>query len=208
MSLTARLVAALALLALAASCGSILPAPPPPPALYRLTPLAAGTAATGAMVPLQLVVDLPTAPAALDTTRIALARSPTTLDYFANAAWTDRPASALQTLIVESLENAGKIRVVARQSAELRADAVLMTDLRDFEAVYGGNGPPEIRVRFDCRLVKWPDRNVIAVRSFTATVPATANETAAIVAGFDDAFHQTMRALAPWAAQTLAPLAR
>lgn len=138
----ARLLAALALLSFVASCGGILPPPPPPPQLYRLTPLPAGAAA-GAPLALQLAVDTPTAPAAFDTTRIALARSPTTLDYFANAAWTDRPGPALQMLMVESLENSGRIRVVTEQSPQLRADAVLMTDLSDFEAVYSGDGPPK-----------------------------------------------------------------
>ena len=203
----ARFLAALVLVGFAASCGSILPPPPPPPQLYRLTPLPPGTAA-GAPLPLQLAVDMPTAPAAFDTTRIALARSPTTLDYFANAAWTDRPGPALQMLIVESLENSGRIRVVTEESPQVRADAVLMTDLSDFEAVYGGDGPPAIRIRLDCRLVRLPERSVIAVQSFTATVPAAANETAAIVAGFDDAFHQTMRSLVAWTAQNLAMPAR
>ncbi len=203
----ARLLAALALLSFVASCGGILPPPPPPPQLYRLTPLPAGAAA-GAPLALQLAVDTPTAPAAFDTTRIALARSPTTLDYFANAAWTDRPGPALQMLMVESLENSGRIRVVTEQSPQLRADAVLMTDLSDFEAVYSGDGPPEIHIRLDCRLVKLPERSVIAVQSFTATVPATANETAAIVTGFDNSFHQIMRALVSWTAQSLATPAR
>ena len=81
----ALLAAAVAL----AGCSDILPKPAPPPALYRLT--AAGDfPAGGAPASIQLLIEAPSAEAALDTPRIALSRSATTLDYFADSAWTDR----------------------------------------------------------------------------------------------------------------------
>lgn len=202
----ALLPIAAALLGLAA-CGGILPVPPPPPQLYRLTPLAGGSAAAPS-VAVQLAVAVPAAPSGLDTERIALSRSPTSIDYFASAAWTDRVPLMMQTLLVELLENAGQVRVVARQSPDLRADAVLTADLRHFEATYGSGGAPEVRVQLDCRIVRMPDRNVIAVKSFGGTARAAANETSAIVAALDDAFHAAMREIAPWAAASLASLGR
>jgi cholesterol transport system auxiliary component len=206
MSRWARALAAAALLLTAAACGSILPKPAQPPLLFRLTPLAPATAARP--LPLQLVVDLPTAPAGIDTARIVLSRSATSIDYFADAAWTDRAPVMLQQLIVESLENAGQIRLVAAQSPELRADAVLMVDLRAFEADYEGNEPPELQFRIDCQLIKMPERSPIAVQSFAGHARAGANETAAIVVGFDDAFHAAMAPMAAWTAASLAPLVR
>lgn len=202
MSPRALLALALALIGLAA-CGGILPKPPPPPELYRVTPLASGAPAQPT-VPLQLVVAVPGTPSGLDTERIALSRTPTSLDYFADAAWTDRVPLMLQAVLVESLENSGQFRVVARQSPDLRADVVLAIDLRHFEATYRGAGPPEVRVELDCRLVHMPDRSAIAVKSFAGTVRANANETDAIVAGFDEAFHAAMRELVPWVAASLA----
>ena len=206
MSRRALLAFAAALIGLAA-CGGILPAPPPPPPLYRLTPLESAAPAQPA-VSLQLAVAVPTAPSGLDTERIALSRSATSIDYFANAAWTERVPLMLQTALVESLENAGQVRVVARQSPDLRADILLAVDLRHFEATYRGAGPPELRVVIDCRLVRMPDRSVIAVKSFAGTVRAGENETPAIVVGFDEAFHAALRELVPWAAASLATLAR
>ena len=206
MSRSALLALAVMLLGLA-GCGGILPAPPPPPMLYRLTPLAAAAPAQPS-VAVQLVVAVPAAPSGLDTERIALSRSPTSIDYFANAAWTDRVPLMVQTGLVESLENGGQIRVVARQSPDIRADAVLAVDLRHFEAVYRGAGPPELRIELDCRLVRSADRTVIAVKSFAGTVRASENGTPAIVAGFDEAFHAAMRELVPWTAANLASLAR
>jgi len=199
--MTARILLTALLLA-CTSCGDILPHPPPPPALYRLTPLP-GSASTGPALAIQLVADAPTAPAALDTARIALTTSTYSFDYFANAAWTDRAPAMLQTLIVETLENDARIRVVARSSLELRADAVLQSDMRDFEAEYRGEGPPTVRVRFDCRLVRLPERNVIAVRQFEGSARAGANQTAAIVAGFDEALHAALAPMPDWVSASL-----
>lgn len=205
--MTARRIAFAALGLVLASCGGILPKPPPAPPLFRLTP----TAAAANLAPsgdAQLVVNMPSAPASLNTERIALARGALRFDYFADAAWTDRAPALVQRLIIESLENAGQIQIVAPPSGELRPDAVLLTDLRRFEAGYDGAGQPTVRVRLDCRLVRMPDRTVLSVRSFSGEAAASANDTARIVAAFDEAFHAAMRELAPWAAQTMAAARR
>jgi cholesterol transport system auxiliary component len=190
-----------------AGCGDILPKPQPPPRLYRLTPLASSSPGQPEFS-VQLLVAVPGAPNGLDTERIALSRSPTTLDYFADAAWTDRAPLMMQTLMVESLENAGHIRVVARQSPDLRGDVLLTADLRHFEAIYNGDGAPEVRVVLDCRLVRTSDRTVIAVKRFGGTARAAENETPAIVEAFDAAFHAAMQEAAPWVATNLGPSAR
>ena len=203
-----RLSAAALLLALA-GCASILPQPAPVPQLYRLTPAAvAAPAPRRTPVPLQLLVDVPSAPAAIDTQRLALSRGPTRLDYFAAAAWTDTAPRMLQSLIVSSLESAGGIKAVARDTLELLADVVLMSDLQHFEAAYQGAGPPTIRIEIACRLVRMPDRSIVAARRFTATAPARANDVPAIVDAFNDAFHQVMRQIEPWTAASLGSLAR
>jgi cholesterol transport system auxiliary component len=197
-----RLVLAAALALALGSCGGILPKPPPAPQLFRLTPIAAATAPAAAN-DAQLVVEAPGAPASLDTERIALARGANGFDYFADAAWTDRAPAMLQALVIDSLANAGQIRVVAPPSGELRPDAVLQIDLRQFEAVYQGGAAPAVHVRFDCRLVRLPDRIVLATRSFSGEAAPSGNNTPDIVAAFDQAFHAAMGGLAPWAAQNL-----
>ena len=199
-----RLALAAALSLMLVSCGGILPKPPSAPQLFRLTPTGETAPPPALTGDAQLFVDMPTAPASLDTERIALGRGALSFDYFANAAWTDRAPALVQTLIIQSLENAGQIRVVARPSGELRPDAVLLTDLRRFEANYEGADQPKVRVRLDCQLVRMPDRTVLAVRSFAGEVLASANDTPHIVAAFDDALHAAMSELASWAAQSLA----
>jgi len=150
----------------------------------------------------QLVVPLPSAPAALDTDRIALSLAPLRLDYFADAAWSDRAPGMIQSLIVESLANQGRIRVVTRPSGELRSDATLAIDLERFDAGYEGGDPPAVRVRLVASLVR--DRSAFAVRTFDATSRAAHNDTPAIVASFDQALHAVLGELAPWTADQLA----
>ncbi len=200
--MTARRLILAALALALVSCGGILPKPPPAPQLFRLTPIAAAASPPQAR-DAQLVVEPPGAPASLDTERIALARGANGFDYFADAAWTDRAPAMLQALIIDLLENAGQIRVVAPPSGELRPDAVLQIDLRQFEAVYQGGDAPTVRVRLDCRLVRTPDRSVLAARSFVGEASPGSNSTPSIVAAFDQAFHAAMGGLAPWAAQNL-----
>lgn len=198
-----RLCAVVLALALAA-CGSILPKPGPLPQLYRLTPLPPAEAA--ATLDLQLVVDLPAAPASLDTERIALMAAPLRLDYFARAAWSDRAPAMIQSLVIESLVGSGRIRVVTGRSGEVRPDAVLMIDLERFDADYEGAAGPEVHVRLVCRIMR--EREAVAVRTFDATARPARNVTPDIVAAFDEAFHTVLGELQPWTADQLAAMRR
>ena len=196
-------LAALATLALA-GCGGILPQPAAPPPLYRLTPAAQGPAAPQRAVPTQLVIDAPEAEAALDTTRIALARGPTSLDYFADAAWTDRLSSMLQALLIASFDKADRIAAVGPQNGELRANVALVSSVTHFEAAYGSEGPPKWRIEITAKLVRMPERTFIAARSFAAEVPAAHNTVPAIVTAADDAWHRVASDVVDWTATTLA----
>lgn len=194
--LTRRLV--LAGIALTpAACGSLLPEGGTPPKLYQLTP-ATDFPPGGARASWQLLVDVPSTVAALDSERIALSRSPTTLDYFADAAWTDRAPLLVQALIIQSFENSGGIGAVARESLALRADYVLQPELRRFEADYGAAPVPSAHVRIAVKLVKMPERTIVARQSFDATATAAENRIPAIVDALNAAFHQVMRQMVDW----------
>ncbi len=201
MSAAMRMLAVIALAALA-GCGSVLPEPAPPPNLYRLTP--ASDFAPGPRIPIQLVVEMPNVEAALDTTRIALARSATTLDYFADAAWTDRLGAMVQALLIASLDNAHRLAAVGAPSSVLRSDAVLLTELRHFEAVYTGDGPPRWRIELRAKLVKMPERVILDDHSFTAEEAAPRNALPAIVDTADQAWRGVAKEVADWTVATLA----
>ena len=171
-----------------------------PPQLYTLTPKSTFSANLPA-VEWQLLVEPPAAAAGLDSLRIALQSTPLKLDYFADVAWTDRAPQMVQTLIVESFENSGRIVSVGRESIGLRANYVLKTELREFQAEYVENGlssPPKVRVRMNAKLVEIPRRTIIAGDNFEATTSATNNSLDAIVLAFDDALGKVLRRLVEW----------
>src|SRR5215469_16909828 len=145
---------------LLAGC-NILPKVQEPTTLYTLTPKT--TYPPGLpTVNWQLVVELPTAAAGIDSSRIALSHNPFTLEYYAKAAWTDNAPGMIQTLLVESFERTGKIVAVGPESAGLRPDYILKTDLRAFEADYRGTDPiPTAVVRMNAKLVAMPQRRII-----------------------------------------------
>jgi cholesterol transport system auxiliary component len=170
----------------------------PPPNLYRLTPKSTFPPDLP-RVSGQLLVDLPFAPAGLDTARIALSRSPVSVDYFAQSEWTDRLPLLIQTALLESFENSHTITAIDRESAGLRADYILKSEFRHFEAVYTSeNGAPTIWVAAHVRLVKMPERGIIAQGAFERRRSAAANDLSRIVLAFDEALGGVMKDIVVW----------
>jgi cholesterol transport system auxiliary component len=134
----------------------------------------------------QLVVGTPVASADLDTTRIALTRSPGVIEYFAKGAWADNAPILLQDKLIESFEASNAIVAVGRDAVGLRPDYVLQSELRDFQAEFTG-GAPTAHLRLTAKLVRMPDRRIIANFATEQKVPATGNGLPQIVGAFDRA---------------------
>jgi cholesterol transport system auxiliary component len=191
-----RVVAALAMVAAVAGCAKLLTEPPKP--LFRVTP--ARTFPAGLPhVSAQLLVDTPLAAGALDTSRIALANSPVDLNYFADGEWTDPAPQLVQTALLESLENSGAVTAIDRETIGLHADFVLKSELRHFEAVYDKqDAAPQIWVALNVRLVKMPERTIVAQTSIEQKQQATANNIQQIVLAFDAALNGAMTQVVAW----------
>ena len=178
-------------------CASLLGVTPPGK-LYRLTaPRNFGVGLP--QVSAQLVIDLPQAPAGIDTNRIALSRSPLSLDYFADAEWTARLPELIQNLLLAAFENSAAIAAVDLNSSGLRADFALRSEIRHFEAVYDTpNGPPRVWVEIVTRLAAVRQRAIVAEDRFEQHAAATANDVPAIVAAFDTANEAVLRDIVVW----------
>lgn len=186
------------LLFLLVGCGSVVGnLGGDPPDLFTLTPKS--TFAEGLpSVAWQLVVEEPTASSGLNTTRIARRSSPTELAYFAQAAWTDRAPQMVQTLMVESFENSGRIVAVGRKAIGLRSDFDLKSELREFQAEYDEQGLPLVRVRINAKLIKQPRRQIVAFENFEATQRVLGPGMPYVVSAFDDALGKVLRQLVQW----------
>jgi cholesterol transport system auxiliary component len=169
-----------------------------PVRLYRLTP----KSTYPPNLPhrsVQLLIDEPLAPAGLDKSRIALSRSPVSIDYFADSEWTDRTPLLVQTALVQSFQNSKAITAIGRESVGLRADFILDPEIRHFEAVYdSANGPPEIWVAINVRLVNPSSRDVVAQTLFERRERASANDVPSIVSAFDEALGGVMKEIVLW----------
>jgi cholesterol transport system auxiliary component len=159
---------ALGLLPLAA-CSELIPGQGPPPQLYRLTPKSTFPEDLPT-VTWQLVLAVPDADASLDTTRIALMREPTRIEYYAASGWTDRAPTMIQSLILESFENSDKIVAVGRRAVGLRADFELRSELREFQAEYF-TGKIQAHVGLACKLVRAAERAIVGSTSFDVLAP-------------------------------------
>lgn len=192
-----RVALGLALLGAAAACGFI-PGTGPPPDIYTLTPKSTFDPNLPG-VAWQLVVEEPQAAAGINTTRIALSKSPTRIAYFASARWSARAPQMVQTLLVESFENTQKIVAVGREAIGLRSDFNLRTDLREFQAEYYDAGAaPRVRVRLNAKIVRQPRRDIIASRTFEEIITADGAGMNDIVVAFDDALGKVLKHVVEW----------
>ena len=149
----------------------------------------------------QLLVALPSAPSGLDTNRVALSRSAMSLDYYADAEWSDSAPLLVQSALIGAFEKSGAFPAVGRDSAGLRADFVLETDLRDFTAVYDSpNALPRVTVAFTLKLIKIPDRKIVAQHTVTRQQPAAGNAIPDIVQAFNAALSGAVEEAVRWTA--------
>ena len=187
-----------AMVLLLAGCEGILPGIGPPPKLYTLTPKST-FAADLPKADWQLVVEEPLAAGGLNIVRIALRSKPTDLNYFAGAQWTERAPRMVQTLLVESFENSGRIIAVGRQAIGLRSDFNIKSELREFQAEYAQeNVAPVVRVRLNAKIIKQPRRSIIASANFEAVAQAEANRIDDVVIAFDTALGKVLRQIVEW----------
>ena len=185
-------------------CSSILPTPAPVQ-LYVLRPDMMPPA--GPPVRWRLSVAAPDATAALDTTRIALIRSATTMDYYANSAWPDRAPLIVQRLMVEALESSGRIQSVDRDTAGIASDYLLETELRNFEARYDAGGP-QVLVTIQAKMVQIPERVIVASLTASQRATAGANTVDSVVLAFDQATGAAIAQIAGWALALPQPAGR
>lgn len=187
------------LVSLLGGCSSLFTKPPRP--LFQLsapTDVPANLPRTAA----QIVIDAPYAPEGLEPRRIAVVRAANAIDYLADGDWADRSPNMVRAVLLETFENSRAVGAVGPDSLDLRADFEIEGDLRHFEAVYdsqkGGSGAPTAWVALAVKLVKVPERKILAQTIISARQTATANTTPAIVAAMNGAMADVAKQVVAW----------
>ena len=207
MRMLPALMALMALMALTVltACFSGLNSKIPAQQRYVLRPtLAAPTAAAPAPPDATVQVLRPSGAPGLAGEGVAVLRPGARLDYYSNARWAADAPAALQTLVIDSLRNAGRFATVEADTGPFAAQYVLSLELEHFEAEYGADGPPTVQVALVCSLGRRSERSVIVSFTARSAVRAQADRMQAVMAAFEQA---TTEALSQVAANIVPPAA-
>lgn len=188
----------LALLTLAA-CSSFLTGGGPAPDLYTLSP-AASFAEGLPKVNWQIMIEEPTAVGGLDANRVAVQPTANEVRYFADIRWVERAPRMVQGLLVETFERSGTVAAADRYTVGTRADYILKSELRDFQAeLLNTPKTPTIHVRLTAKLVRGSRQDIVWTRDFSARVVAPTSTPPAVIAAFDQALGQVMAEIVAFA---------
>jgi cholesterol transport system auxiliary component len=180
------LAAASATLTLAA-CGG------PPPATFDLTAPRDGLRRGGGRR--AIIVAEPTTVFALDSERIVVRTANGELTYLPRAQWSDRLPRLLQTRLIQTFENQGRV-AVGRPADRLTGAFQLLIDIRAFEA---REATREAFVEVAAKLVTASSGAVANARLFSASTQVGAIDGGGVSQALDQSLGRVLADIAAWA---------
>jgi len=155
----------------------------------------------------QIVVTEPTATAAVSNDRITVQPSSLEVRFLPRARWVDRAPLIVQSLLIESYENSGKVDAVGSSAIGLRADYLVVPDIREFQAVLptdaGEDAALQAHVRLNIKVVNDDFDRIIASRSIERVRTSASDAPTDIVAAFDDALGAVMKEAVEWSVRVM-----
>lgn len=188
---TARRLALVAAgaLALASGCSS-----PPQPAFDLTAPRQ--TVRGGGIVGGQLVVAEPAALQPLEGERILVRDASGSVSYLAGAQWADRLPRLIQTRLIQTFENATRIRAVSRPGDGVTANFQLNTDIRAFQL---DTERGEAFVELSAKVVAIAGGGIANARVFAARVPVPSANGPIVAQALDRALSTVLLDVVRWA---------
>jgi cholesterol transport system auxiliary component len=181
------------------SCSDLIGPTSAPRQIYLLQPTG-GASTAGAKVDFSLAISTTTDSQHLDSSRIALTQSDTSIDYYAASEWSDHLPVLVQNALVEAFENSGRIEAVASDTGGFHADYFLQAEIRDFQAHYSvPDGVPTIRVRIEAKLAPTRGREIVADLNSVHEIAASGNSVPEVVRAFDQALGEVFSQIVNWA---------
>ncbi|WP_287596358.1 ABC-type transport auxiliary lipoprotein family protein [Thermomonas sp.] len=186
---------------LLAGCSSLIGGPRETPTIYAPEP-ALRVEPSWPAADWSLAVAHPGEAQMDDGPRIVVSPVPGELQVYRGALWARTPAEMVQDAVLRTLEDSGKLPLVARQGSGVSTDYRLLLEVRAFRAEYAGNAVPAAVVEVNAQLLHLRDQSVAGSRNFRQSQPAAG----VAVAEVADAFAQALSALghdvAGWSLQT------
>lgn len=152
-----------------------------------------------------LRIALPNAGGLLDSTTLAVRPEPNRLQGYKGARWSEPLPVLLQSAVLRTFEDSGRVGSVARAGVGVRGDVSLLLDIRHFEAVYPtprtAKSRPLVQVEIQAKRVA-AGGTVLAARTFRQTVEAEQVDVPAVVAAFERATTMLLAELRDWTLQS------
>lgn len=188
---------ALAAVAAVSLSGCALLSTPDPVQLYRFGD-GEGAVSTPVASPVQVKLRTIEMPQASQGDRI-LGITGTEAAYIGGARWVS-PAIMLYTNSLEAsfAGQARVVRLIGRRELTV-VTRMLDVDVRSFETRYDyAEAPPTVVVAARARLLRFPERTVVAEQTFTISQPAGENRVSAIVEAYDVATRDLNTQIVAW----------
>lgn len=148
-----------------------------------------------------LLVAQPQATAALATDRITVKPDLASITYLPDARWSDELPALVQSLLIRSISETGRVSYVGRTDAGPIPDKALLVRIDAFEVVVLGDGTFEVQVAIDLTLVNDADQRIIATRNFSQSSAVSSDDPKAIVAVFQAVLNEILPSISDWAIQ-------
>lgn len=142
-----------------------------------------------------MVVAEPTTVQTLDSDRVIVKDSAGALSFLGGAQWADRVPKLVQTRLVQTFENGGRLASVARPGERITPETQLVTDIRSFN-IDAASGAAVVEIT--AKLVGDRTGQVQRARMFSARVPASAVDGGAAAQALDQALSQVLVAIVRW----------
>ncbi|WP_291547982.1 ABC-type transport auxiliary lipoprotein family protein [Bosea sp. (in: a-proteobacteria)] len=143
-----------------------------------------------------LVVARPTTVQAFDSDRVIVKDSSGALSFVGGAQWADTVPALVQTRLIQTFENAGRIASVSSPDQRVTPTAQLLTDIRSFN-IDAASGAAVVEIT--AKIVGDASGKIQRAKLFTARVPAGAIDGAGATQALNAALSQVLIEIVRWA---------
>ncbi len=195
--------ALLALLALLALPGCLLPQDKsPPPQTFVLEAGAFEPPPARRSSGKTLLVATPKAAPGFDSNRIAYTKEPLKLDYYSNSVWSDAPPKLLLPILVRAFEGTGAFRAVVSPPAPTLADLRVDVDVIRLQQEFMAQ-PSQVRLTARIKVVDMKSGQVLGTQVFEALEPAPSEDAYGAVRAANAAVQKVLGEMIPFALRHL-----
>jgi phospholipid/cholesterol/gamma-HCH transport system substrate-binding protein len=148
----------------------------------------------------QFSIPEPTAALMFVTQRLLVRSNGVVEPSFANARWSDDIPKLFQARILQSFENANRLRFVARATEGLTASRQLLIDIRSFQLSLSPS--PVAEVEFTAKVIGDNGR-ILDAKIFRVAIPSAAADAHSAASALDEAFGKAVVELVVWTSEII-----